>query len=609
MDRRALLVAVCLVLLLPAMASAGEVQALEGRVLEEGGVIYLLPDLQPGETVTVRVNRTSGNLDPFVAIAPPETNRTTLGEEFWTTVESRVRGGGEPVAEITGVADQFFLAWDDDSAEGHAAAFSWEVPEAGDYPLIITSSPLTRTFGEYGLLVGIDAPGVLNGTAEPTPGAVVAVPDPTMPPAGKGVEERTGTLTANRNWTFFPLKDLEAEDTIHAVVETISGDLKPVLILESVDGKPLMAANFLDHGTRAALSYQVPTDETEGLVLHVEAGEGEGEFRLLVGVNDPGVLDGTAVPGGRQVIRDPITVRAAVELDQITGVDQKAENYAAVANIRMRWTDPELAFDPQEEGSAFKIYREIDDFVEAEGTRWPEFTLFNQQGNRWTQNRLITITPDGTTTYFERFWTTFQAPDFYFKDYPFDTQTFYIRIQALYPEEFFQYADWEGKTVVGTQLGEEEWYITNYWTEVDTVEQDRIHSRFSFGFDAQRHLEYYILRIFVPIFILVMLGWVTFLLKDYSKRADVASANLLLFIAFNFTIAGDLPRLGYLTFLDAVLITTFVVSGLTVVYNLYLKWLATKEQKEVAERLDRVLVWCYPVAYIVSIVLITTVFS
>lgn len=609
MDCRAVLVVVCLILAVPALVAAEEVQILKGRVLEEGGVVYLLPDLQPGEIVSVQVNRSSGNLDPFVAIAPPETDRTTLGDEFWTTVETGVRGGGEPVAEITRAADRFFLAWDDDSAEGHAAVLRWVVPRGGDYPLIVTSSPLTDTFGEYVLLLGINAPGVLNGTAEPTPGAVIAVPDPAMPPAGKGAEERTRNLTATRTSTFFPLQDLEAGDTIHAVVETVSGDLRPVLILESVDGKPMIAANFLDHGTRAALSYSLKADETEGLVLRVRAGEGEGEFTLRVGVNDPEVLDGTAVPGGREVIRDPVTVLAAVELDQITNVDQKAENYAAVANIRMRWTDPALAFDPQEEGVSFKLYRDIDDFVEAEGTRWPEFTLFNQQGNRWTQNRLITIASNGTATYFERFWTTLQAPDFYFKDYPFDFQTFYIRIQALYPEEYFRYADWEGETVVGTQLGEEEWYITGYWTEVDTVEQDGVHSRFSFGFEAKRHLEYYILRIFVPIFILVMLGWVTFLLKDYSKRADVASANLLLFIAFNFTIAGDLPRLGYLTFLDAVLITTFVVSGLTVVYNLYLKWLATKEQKEVAERLDRVLVWFYPVAYIVSIVLITTAFS
>ena len=74
------------------------------------------------------------------------------------------------------------------------------------------------------------------------------------------------------------------------------------------------------------------------------------------------------------------------------------------------------------------------------------------------------------------------------------------------------------------------------------------------------------MRIFIPLLIIMTIGWCSFFLIDLSKRVDVSAGNLLLFIAFNFTIANDLPRLGYLTFLDKILIGAFglVVSGTSV---------------------------------------------
>ena len=127
---------------------------------------------------------------------------------------------------------------------------------------------------------------------------------------------------------------------------------------------------------------------------------------------------------------------------------------------------------------------------------------------------------------------------------PFDTQEFYIRIDSLWPEEYYVFGELEGYSEVGQQLGEEEWTITAFDTEIssETASTNRATARFSFGFEAKRHISFYVIRILLPILIILSVSWVTFFLKDYSKRVDVAAGNLLLFIAFNFTISDSLPR-------------------------------------------------------------------
>ncbi|MDV2482781.1 hypothetical protein F8E02_12415 [Methanoculleus sp. Wushi-C6] len=588
------------------------VQELTGRIEPGQAIVYDL-DLQAGQTLYAYAEGTSGNLDPFLAVAGPDLNASRVHTEFANDVNRSLAAGQDALGVIPEVAGRYFLAWNDDTNGTYDSALQYRAPAAGGYRLIVIGSPARRgqTFGDYRLLVGIDAPQVLTGQAEPT-GAAVAVLNTSASRMRVGVREVTGNLSANRSSTFYILDPVEANDTFYASIEAASGNLVPAMILRDYGGKPLAAVASTTETTGATLQYTFSgassNNRLEVLSSPLNGVNTTGDFRLLTGLNAPGVLAGNEPPGGRPVLQEPIQVKVGVELEQITDVDQVSENFAAVANIWMEWNDPALAFSPDECNCRVKIYRSIGDFVDAEGSRWPEFTLYNQQAQRWTQNQIIVVQQSGTATYFEHFWTTLQAPDFNFRAYPFDTQDFFIRIDSLYPEELYVYEPWPEKTAVGTQLGEEEWYITASDTGISTVEITTRNSRYSFHFEAARHLTYYILRILVPILIIILLTYVTFLLKDYGKRAEIASANLLLFIAFNFTIAGSLPRLGYLTFLDAVLVATFVITGATVAYNLYLRWLATERQKEIAERIDRLMVWLYPAAYVAAFVLASLFF-
>jgi hypothetical protein len=274
----------------------------------------------------------------------------------------------------------------------------------------------------------------------------------------------------------------------------------------------------------------------------------------------------------------------------------------AVGTLKMGWKDPRLAFSPDECNCTVKEYTDasFNDFLKETGGDWPAYTFFNQQGNRWSLSRLVEIMPNGAVNYNERFSTNFQL-NFDFKPYPFDTEDFYIHVDMLYPEDYYVMVPAEGFSEIDPENGEDEFILTDFDTSVSSVISSRIFptSRFTFHWSAPRYMMYYVFRIFVPVLLIIVISYITFFLKDFTRRIEVASGNVLLFIAFSWSLAEEYPRMGYLTFLDAIMAITFIINSLVVIYNVYLKWLEGHDQLAKAERIDRVADWIYPIGYVI----------
>jgi hypothetical protein len=185
-----------------------------------------------------------------------------------------------------------------------------------------------------------------------------------------------------------------------------------------------------------------------------------------------------------------------------------------------------------------------------------------------------------------------------------------MRVEMLYPDTVYVLSDLPGYSGISPENGEDEFILSDFQTVTSRVEgiTGRPTSRFTFQFEAPRQLTYYVLQVFVPILLITLIAWVTFFLRDFTKRAEVAAANVLLFIAFSFSLADNYPHLGYLTFLDAIMVATFIINTLVVLYNVYLKWLENSGRLGRAERIDRVMDWLYPVSYLAAMAILAVVF-
>ena len=585
---------------------------------------YNLPNLKKGDTVYVYMQRVSGNLDPIVGITKDRSNFSSF-EEYFTVKLPEVLGSGFDFSEaFPEFAEGYFIAWNDDGGNLRDASLEFTVQDEGDYQLVVAGAynrllrdkmgkrgeELYKTFGKYSLIIGVNSPEVLTGEATPT-GETIASH---FGKFHKRVQEITGDITKEKNFYEFPLSTLDKGDTLYVFSQATSGDLKPSLKLRDYGSKLLASDNLSGEKDNAELEYTL--EEEGGGYFLVLRGNPRGEelttgsFRLLIGTNSPEVLSGKAKTRGRPVVREPIEVDVALMIDQITDIDQRKENFTVVGLLVMFWVDPAFAYNTDSCKCYQKIYTplQFDEFINKNNLKWPRFLFWNQQGKRFAQEEQYIVFPDGEVQYFERFTVTLQAPDFNFSRFPFDPQKFFIRILSVEPEDLYIFKPFKEFSRVGEQLGEEEWYVADFHTEVSSRKFIRTFSEYIIQIIAKRHDDYYIFRIFLPLLLIILVSWGIFFMKDYTTRVAISVSNLLIFVAFNFNIGSDLPRLGYMTFMDGILFTAFVGSALTVIINVIFRRFETTGRIELANIADKYITWGYPFIYLIVVLALVWLF-
>jgi hypothetical protein len=588
-------------------------QELRGYIEDGVGIVYTIKNLKKGDTLFLSMNNTGGNLDPLLGILKEPEDLHNLRSEAMRLIKEP---GVNLLEAANRFADNYFLAWDDDSGDGYNAALEYQVPADGTY-FLFAGSMLTNQFiykfdpqftsGSFHLTIGLNAslPAIRKPPADSDKLAII---DSTYVKPLPHIQLLDQRLSAQKHFTFLYLRNLRPGDMFSARLEGENDQPLPELFLGDIAGKPLVFGK--PDGSSISLDYNSEGAGTE-LILYIDGSPimpipEEYNYRLILGINALSSLHDAVEETGQSVVRDSSDVNIGLSIDQIVNVDQQSETFSVVASLQLIWLEPALAFSPDSCNCSVKkmALDELISLASKNRLALPVFTIFNQQGNRWSQNQIVFIESSGKITYQERFTTTLQAPDFDFQDYPFDRQLFKVRVDLNIPTEIFTFKEIDNPAEpLGDELGEEEWTVIKHYSTIEKIPFDNNleKSRFTRTIEVRRHLNFYLFRIFIPLFLIISISWVIFFLKDYGRQLEVASGNLLVFVAFNFAISNDLPRLGYLTLLDRIIITSFACAALVVLISVYQKRLEANGRMELADRIDNMVLTFYPLIYIAMI--------
>jgi hypothetical protein len=307
----------------------------------------------------------------------------------------------------------------------------------------------------------------------------------------------------------------------------------------------------------------------------------------------------------------PTVVNVGVSLVDINDLSEVNETFQAELVLVAEWNDPRLAFDPAAEGTEMKLFQGLFQFNEVFGGWWPQLLIVNEIGTGDTNAITIEVHPDGRIRYLEQRNVTLETP-MQLQPFPFDSQTLEATLisfgnncgEVLLQVDERHMGASEEHAMNNDRVNIAQWRLQS----VDMVAEladSRIYgepkpiSKILFTIKLKREWASVVWKVILPLIILVLLMWAIFWMEvgNLSDRLNVAFIGILTIVAYQFLIEGSMPRISYFTFTDTVLLYSFVVMCLAVFESLILYSMCKAGKKDLAERVDHVARWAFPLVY------------
>jgi hypothetical protein len=246
----------------------------------------------------------------------------------------------------------------------------------------------------------------------------------------------------------------------------------------------------------------------------------------------------------------------------------------------------------------------------------PELDIVNARTFR-SFRRSFFAYPDGTVLWGERFDAVL-SNQYFLRGFPFDTQSLEIKVQpvaspARPQQASIEFAGEDYATGINPDAYLSAWEIERPSYALRSVpigDGGTVVTQARFQIVVKRRSGFYVWKVFVPIFLMVLVPWSVFWVstKEFDWQMKIPIAIMLAMVAFEYSISWDLPRVRYITFLDAVFLTSFAFTFLTTVEITAVHVLIMREKLPVAEKIQSSSRWLFPLAYLLVLIALILLF-
>lgn len=297
----------------------------------------------------------------------------------------------------------------------------------------------------------------------------------------------------------------------------------------------------------------------------------------------------------------PIPVALGLYVTDLVGIDETRESFELGGYLIARWHDPRLATgdgnDRQNGNNRMRKFRKEDIWT-------PPIEAANSISHN-VNSYSIEADESGDVTLIERF-NSVLSNTFRLKKFPFDTQVLQVEYEPFFSaKREIQFAS---GTLPGTGFRERglsdlaAWQVRGVRYVTGAVASDGSlpeNKEALFQITIHRRPGFYIWKIFLPIMIMSLIPMVVFWIdpKEFDWLLKVPMTMLLSMVAFEFAIVRDLPRIGYITFLDSVVTASFAFFFLVMI-EIPTAYLTQKGGlRAEAVKMHAAGRWIYPAAY------------